>query len=170
MLFFRGNTEMMPGVVYFLVLVGGVLFAVLGHRFGRRFVPKQAALKPFYSRLCQISPDDPCPCDKSNSTSKAYKHCCRASDLENLEQEVRQVIWTDWMRRSSGRSQMRSMKLRLEDFPMSEFSLPEWVAHPEDHTFPIDEEIVRAWTPLQRHAGSPGGGLSGADFGGDLPL
>ncbi len=161
---------MMPGLVYGLVILSGVIFAVLGHRLGRRFVLKQKELKPFYHRLSYISPADICPCRQSMSTGRNYQSCCRSSDLENLEQEVRQVIWTDWMRRSSGRSRTRSMKLRLEDFPMSEFSLPEWVTHPDDHTFPIDEEKIRAWTPLKSLADSPGGELSGTDFGGGLPL
>jgi len=161
---------MLYGLVYFLVLLSGVFFAILGHRFGRWFVRKPPELKEFYYRLAQHSPEDPCPCDQALSVGKTYQACCRSGDLEDMEQEVRRVIWTDWMRRSSGRKRTRSMKLRMEDFPMSEFSLPEWVTHPEEHSFPIEEERIRVWTPLQRHTGPPGSGLSSSDIGGDLPL
>ncbi|MFH1419218.1 MAG: hypothetical protein ABII12_13150 [Planctomycetota bacterium] len=42
---------------------------------------------------------------------------------------------------------MRTLEQRLEDYPVPEVVLPEWVTHPEDHVFPISEQLLRTWRP-----------------------
>ena len=159
----------MQTLIFLLVMLGGFLLAVLGERVGRKLIRRPPKLKPFYLRLSRAAPQDPCPCGGAESSRRTYQECCRPGDLENLEQEVKQFIWTDWMRRSGGRSRARSMSLRLKDFPTPELSLPEWVTHPEEHAFPIDDEKVRAWTPLRGGGDSPPIDPAAA-LGGDLPL
>ena len=167
---YEPGVETMQTLIFVLVVLGGLLMAILGERIGRKLIRRPPKLKPFYLRLSRTAPQDPCPCGQAGSSERTYEECCRPGDVENLEQEVKQFIWTDWMKRSGGRSRARSMRLRLQDFPTPEFSLPEWVTHPEEHTFPIDDEKIRAWTPLRKEGESPQVEPTGAELGGDLPL
>jgi len=56
---------------------------------------------------------------------------------------------------------MRSMKMRLSEFPIPKADLPDWVTHPDAHEFPIPMDRLRRWAPMIRgdkesEAGDPG--------------
>lgn len=139
--------------------LAGALFALVATRLGKALAKKQRSLKPHFRRLGEIAPTHPCPCHKP---SGVYGHCCRPRDIEKLEQDVRTFIFNDWMRRSGGRSRARSMKARLEDFPMSEVTFPDWVTSPKDYTFPIEESVLRSWSPISTRR-SPLDAMDSAD-------
>jgi len=160
---------LMETLIVILVVAAGVLLAVIGERVGRKLVKRPGRLRPFFERLSRVGPQDACPCGKANP-ARTYQDCCRARDVEHLEQYTKQFIWTNWMRRSSGRRRAGSMRHRMHDYPMAEVVLPEWVTTPEKYTFPIDEEIVCAWTPVRRDADSPMPAQLGPEPGADLPL
>jgi hypothetical protein len=136
-----------------LILLGlglaGVTFAILATKLGKSLAGKDRTLKPYFKRLGQVAPAHPCPCKKP---AGPYERCCRPGDVEKIEQDVRDYIFSHWMRRSGGRSKARPMQARLEDFPMSKVTLPDWVTSPSDYSFPIEETILREWTPIERSA------------------
>jgi hypothetical protein len=45
---------------------------------------------------------------------------------------------------------------RLDQYPLPPVVLPSWVSDPEQHSFPIDEAVLRDWLPLSpgQRAGS----------------
>jgi hypothetical protein len=156
----------MEELIILCVVGAGVALAIFADRLGKRLAGKSRTLQPYFHRLSQIAPHQPCPCKESRGIPRAYQDCCRPRDVELLEKYTKEFTWSDWMRKSSGRKRAGSMKHRLEDYPMAEPVLPEWVTSPEKYEFPIPEETVRAWTPLTdaQQAGAA------AEVGGDLPL
>jgi hypothetical protein len=160
----------MDTIVVILVILVVVALAVVGERVGRKLIKKTGRLQPFFERLSQVAPQAPCPCGKSRTGLGTYQECCRPRDVEDLEQYTREFVWTNWMKRSSGRRRAGAMRHRMQDYPMAEVVLPEWVTEPEKFTFPIDEETVRAWTPLPDEIASPAGAQLGPEPGADLPL
>ena len=160
----------METIAVILVVLAGVLLAVVGERVGRKLVRRPGRLQPYFFRLSQVAPDDPCPCSKSGASEPSYEDCCRARDVERLEEYTKKFVWQVWMRRSSGRRRAGSMRHRLQDHPVPEVVLPEWVTDPGEYTFPIAEEVVAAWTPLKAETTAPGGDQLGPEPGADLPL
>lgn len=155
-----------------LLLLGGavVFLTIAGERLGRKLRNRPKALKAFYRRLGTVAPDEPCVCPAARSSPRPYRACCRPKDVGLLEQEVRQFVWTNWMRRSGGRSRFRSMKHRLQDYPMGALTLPPWVTHPEQFSFPVTNDVLQAWTPVAPElSGFPAGGAA-PSFGDDVPL
>jgi len=124
----------------------GVVFAIVVMRAGRRMAAPRSPLKPHFRRLGEIAPLHPCPC---RTPGGSYDQCCRPRDVKQVEQDVHEFIFKDWMRRSGGRSRARPMQARLDDFPMPDVTLPPWVTTPEAFSFPIDDTELRAWTPIK---------------------
>jgi len=122
----------------------GVLFAFVATKLGARLRDRDRGLKTYFRRLGELSPESPCPCALSG---QRYSDCCRPRDVERLEADVRNYLFTHWMRRSGGRARSRSMKTRIEDFPLPQVTLPPWVASPQDYHFPVDQETLRNWSP-----------------------
>ncbi len=130
-----------------LLAVGVVLVVLILRRLGKR-VSQPRSLKPHFLRLGRVAPGDVCPCKQDESSSRSYEQCCRPTDIEKLRREVQEYVWRRWSKRSyGGRRRMRTLEQRLHDYPMPDVVLPKWVAHPEAHTFPIDEQQLRAWSP-----------------------
>ena len=130
-----------------LLAIGVVLVAVILSRIAKR-ASRPQSLKPHFLRLGRVAPDAPCPCKQDESSDRPYEQCCRPTDIEKLERDVKEYLWRRWSKRSyGGRRRMRTLEQRLDDFPMPEVALPNWGTRPEDHVFPIDERRLRAWRP-----------------------
>jgi len=143
-----------------LLLLVGVLLALLFLRVSAAApaVQETQSLVPCYERLGRTAPGDPCPCASARATKRPYAACCRAKDVAELEEEVRRFLWKHWSHHSyAGRRRSRSMKHRLEDHPLPNVVLPDWVTSPERFTFPIDERTLRDWSPIApaRRGGKP---------------
>lgn len=62
--------------------------------------------------------------------------------------------WRRWSRSSyGGRRSSRSMKARLEDYPIPTIQLPDWVTTPEKFAFPVSSKEVEGWNPVNNVAG-----------------
>lgn len=131
-----------------LLFVAGVLLLVLILNLIERRAAKPRPLKPHFLRLGQIAPDDACPCKQGKASSRTYAQCCRPGDIKKLERDIREFLWRRWARRSyGGRRRMKTLRQRLEEFPVPDVVFPAWVTHPEDHVFPVSETLLRAWRP-----------------------
>ena len=115
----------MNGITITLAIGGAVALAIFAYRIGQRMQPSVRDLKPYFRRLGQVAPADPCPCGNRRKQVAPYVECCRPRDVKLLEQQVREFVWTYWSKRTGGRSQARSMTLRLKDFPMPELTIPD---------------------------------------------
>jgi len=146
----------------FAVIFGALLLAVVAfllvltlNRLGQR-ASRPRPLKSYFLRLGRVAPGDVCPCKQDASSKRSYGQCCRPKDIEKLERDVREFLWRRWAKRSyGGRRRMRTLEQRLEDHPMPEVILPEWVTHPEDHVFPVSEQLLRTWSPDRRRKSVP---------------
>lgn len=144
-----------------LLLLAVVLLALLFLRVSAAAPAGRATppLKLGYERLGRTAPGDPCPCPSAGATKRPYAECCRAKDVAELEEDVRRYLWKHWSHHSyAGRRRSRSMKHRLEDHPLPNVVLPDWVTSPKRFTFPIDEPTLRGWSPVApaRHGGKSG--------------
>ncbi len=136
-------------LILLAVGLSGVVFAILATRLGKSLAGKDRTLKPYFRRLGRVAPTHPCPC---KNPSGSYDQCCRPNDVTTIEQDVRDFVFSYWMRKSGGRSRARPMKARLEDFPMPEVILPEWVTSPDEFAFPIEDAKIREWSPIPQNA------------------
>lgn len=136
-----------------LVAGGGMLALILramSRRLSGRF-NRTRELKPHYARLGRNRPADPCPCGASGPNgTPTYAECCRLEDIKRLEIDCRSFLFQYWSHRSyAGRRWSRPMQARLESFPIPRTVLPDWVRHPERYAFPIDDNLLRRWTPVR---------------------
>lgn len=140
------------------VLLGLILLVVWSR--ARRRVPELSA---HYARLGRYGPHDNCPC-KDKTPPATYQKCCRPRDIEKLIDDVRAYQLRHWGDRSfAGRRATRSMSVRMDQFPLPQVNLPPWVVRPERFQFPIDDAVLRSWTPLQTVARGPGANNDAAD-------
>jgi hypothetical protein len=149
-------------LVLVLLLLVGVLLALVFLRLSaaaRRRGLGSGSLKPHYQRLGRFAPGEPCPCGAKDASERSYAECCRPRDVAALEEDVRAFLWKYWSHHSyAGRRRSSSMRHRLEDHPLPQVVLPDWVISPEKFTFPIDEQTLRNWSPLggtRRHKAPP---------------
>lgn len=162
-----------PSLVSLFFIISGALvgaFLVRGIvRMLARRLPEGAPLNAAYARLGRTAPGDPCPCSGGTENgAPAYQDCCRARDVAELEDLVREFLFRRWSHKSyAGRRWSRPMKDRLQDYPLpGQVILPRWVRKPEDFEFPISEKLLRKWRPQQQNV--PRGVEDEA--GCDLPL
>lgn len=126
-----------------------------------------ARLKAHYVRLGCCAPDSPCPCGKGAT----YLACCRGKDVRKLEANVISHLLQQWSHKSYlGRRRNYTMAARLAEHPLPEPSMPDWVTHPEHHTFPISSEVLLAWTPLPPLGEDQSRGAVEDAGGSDVPL
>lgn len=140
---------MYPVVISGLVLIVSLCAVGLLLRLFRRAQTAGPSMSAHYVRLGQLAPGDRCYCGRDGS----YGSCCRARDVESLRAEVISYLLQRWGRRSYlGRRQNYSMRSRLQDHPLPPVCLPEWVSEPCRFTFPIADDVLRAWRPNSKTA------------------